>query len=62
MMLFHINIVDIIHIIFDWFDGIAIVFDWLNENGTIMKIKTISARFWLLYYFVRQNLNFPALF
>ena len=31
MMLFHINIVDIIHIIFDWFDGIAIVFDWLNE-------------------------------
>ena len=31
MVLFHIDIVNIIHIIFDWFDGIAIVFDWLDE-------------------------------
>ena len=31
MMLFHINIVHIVHIILDRLDGIAIIFYWLDE-------------------------------
>ena len=31
MMLFYINIVDIIHIILDWFYGISIILYWLDE-------------------------------